>query len=139
MVGPGIELILGARNDDHFGTVIAVGLGGTLVEVMRRASVCLGPVDLTTARTMLTETPAARILTGTRGAGPFDIDDAARAVSAFSTFASTTNGVLAALEINPLIVLEAGHGAVGVDAIFEASETHQPDEKDGPSRAEGAT
>lgn len=68
---------------------------------------------------MLDETPLGAILAGARGKGPYDIEAAADAIAAFSRFADAAGDVLASIEINPLIVLEAGHGAVGVDLLME--------------------
>ena len=120
MVAAGVELILGARHDPGFGTVIAVGVGGILVEVVKQASVRLAPLDETAAREMLDETPAGTLLRGTRGRGRSDIDAAANAIVAFARFAAAAGDALAAIEINPLVVLGRGHGAVGVDVVFEA-------------------
>jgi acetyltransferase len=119
MVGPGVELILGVRNDAKFGSIIVAGLGGTLVEILREASVRIGPVDEAEARAMLAETKAGVILGGVRGRGPFDLDAAARAIAALSRFGAANRDRLASVEINPLIVLEHGKGAVGVDVLFE--------------------
>ena len=119
MAGAGVELILGARMDPGFGAVIAVGPGGTLVEVVGRASVRLAPLSVEVAREMLSETPAAKLLAGTRGAGPFDTEAAAHAIAAFSRFAHALRDEVAAVEVNPLIVLPQGQGVVGVDAVIE--------------------
>ena len=120
MAGAGVELLLGARHAGGFGTVIAVGAGGTLVEIIRRVSVRLAPVDRDTALAMLEETPAGRLLRGARGRGPFDRDAAAEAIAAFSHFAQCAGDALKAVEVNPLIVLERGEGVLGVDVVFEA-------------------
>ena len=119
MAGEGVELILGARHVPGFGTVIAVGPGGTLVELLRGASIRLAPVGRATALAMLEESAAGRLLRGVRGRGPFDRDAAAAAIVAFSRFAQGAGDALRAVEINPLIVLEAGRGVVGVDVVFE--------------------
>ena len=119
MVGTGIELILGARREGGFGTAVVVGVGGTLVEVIKQASLRIAPVEFATACEMLGETPAGTLLRGTRGRGPFDFDAAAAAIVAFSAFAAGAGEAVRAIEINPLIVLERGDGAVGVDAVFE--------------------
>jgi succinyl-CoA synthetase beta subunit len=105
--------------DPGFGAVIAVGPGGTLVEVVGRASVRLAPLSVEVAREMLSETPAAKLLAGTRGAGPFDTEAAAHAIAAFSRFAHALRDEVAAVEVNPLIVLPQGQGVVGVDAVIE--------------------
>ena len=119
MAGPGVELIVGVRNDPRFGSAIAVGLGGTFVEILREARVEIGPVTAAEARKMLDATRAGTILKGVRGKGPYDIDAAAEAIAALSRFGASTMGTLSAVEINPLIVLEKGKGAVGVDVLLE--------------------
>ena len=120
MAGPGVELIFGARQAGAFGTVIAVGVGGTLVEVIRQASVRLTPIDRDAAIAMLEETPAGRLLHGVRGRGPFDLEAAADALTAFARLAHAVGDGLEAIEINPLIVQEQGKGVLGVDVVFEA-------------------
>src|SRR5439155_4163569 len=112
MAGPGVELIAGVRNDPAFGTVVVVGLGGLHVEVLREASTRLGPVDRETALAMLGETRAGALLAGVRGAGPFDAEAAAEAIAALSRFGAATRGILAAVEINPLIARARGRGAL---------------------------
>jgi len=119
MAAPGLELILGARHELGFGTVVAVGLGGTYVELMDQASVRLAPIGRDEALEMLDDPPLGRLLAGFRGKGPYDAGAAADAVVAFAAFAATTAGAFAALEVNPLIVLERGRGAVGVDLLLE--------------------
>jgi acyl-CoA synthetase (NDP forming) len=115
----GVQLLLGLRNDRQFGSIVVVGLGGTLVEVMDEASLRIGPVDRETARAMLGETKAAKLLAGARGQKPCDIEAALDAIVALSRFGHETAERIAALEINPLIVREKGAGAVGVDVVLE--------------------
>lgn len=119
MAGPGVELVLGGRSVPEFGPVVVAGLGGTLVEVAREASLRLAPVTEDEAREMLAETRAGELLAGTRGRGPYDIEAAVEAIEVFSQFVAATADALAAVEVNPLIVMEDGMGAFGVDVIFE--------------------
>ena len=119
MTESGVELLLGIRNDNPLGSAVVVGLGGTYVEIASDVAVRIGPVDLETAHAMLAETKAAKLLAGVRGKGPFDADAAAQAIVALSAFGARTRGTYAGIEVNPLIVLPAGHGAVGVDAVIE--------------------
>lgn len=119
MVEEGIELILGATHYPGFGMLVAVGLGGTLVEVIQSVSVELAPIGERRAREMLQETPAGKLIRGVRGKGPYDFEAAADAIVAFSKFVAATAGSFEAVEVNPLIVLREGRGVVGVDAVFE--------------------
>lgn len=120
MLPPGIQLLLGLRNDTAFGSIIVVGLGGTYVEVSSDVSLRVGPVDHATALKMLGETRAGTLLAGTRGQGAYDIDAAARAIVALSQFGAETRSQFASIEINPLIVLPKGQGASGVDVVIES-------------------
>ena len=117
MADDGVEIIIGVRNEKHFGSFVILGPGGVLVEIANQASVRLGPVDAAEARAMLYETAAGRLLEGVRGKPACDIDAAAAAIAAFSQFAAAQAEQLAALEINPLIV--GRNGAKGVDLVLE--------------------
>jgi acyl-CoA synthetase (NDP forming) len=117
MAGAGLELIVGARSVPGFGSAIVVGLGGMLVEVIKDVSLRLAPVDKAAALEMLRETKAGTLLAGFRGKGPYDADAAADAIAALSRVAAATADTVAAIEINPLIVLE--RGAVGVDVLIQ--------------------
>ena len=119
MAPAGVELILGVRNEPGFGSFVLAGLGGIFVEVIERTSLCLGPVDESEALAMLHDTPAARLLAGVRGKGPYDMAAAARAIATLSRVGAASLGSLASLEINPLIVHEKG--ATGVDVLIEAA------------------
>jgi hypothetical protein len=117
MARPGIELILGIRNEPGFGSFVLVGVGGLLVEVMKEVSLRAGPIDLDEARAMLRETAAGTLLAGARGRGPYDSKAASAAIVALSRLGAATVGRLASIEINPLIVHETG--ATGVDLLIE--------------------
>lgn len=114
---PGVELIVGMRNDRRLGSFIVVGPGGTLVEISRQASIRMAPVGEQEARAMLYETAAGRLLEGVRGRPACDIDAAAAAIAALSRFGAARLGTVAALEVNPLIVGE--RGARGVDLLID--------------------
>jgi acetate---CoA ligase (ADP-forming) len=117
MAKPGVELILGIRNEPGFGSFVIAGVGGVFVELIKQASIRLGPVDENEALIMLQETPAAKLLAGFRGKGPYDVGAVARAIAALSRLGAATVGTFASIEINPLIANE--NGAVGVDVLVE--------------------
>jgi acyl-CoA synthetase (NDP forming) len=119
LVKSGVELLIGVRNDADFGSLTVVGIGGTLVEVIRESSARIGPVNRQTAREMLEETRAGSLLAGFRGKGPYDIEAAIEAIVALSRFGAAAGKVLSSIEINPLLVLEQGRGVIGIDLAME--------------------
>jgi succinyl-CoA synthetase beta subunit len=119
MAERGVELIVGTRIDPSFGTVVVVGPGGIFVELTRDVAVRLGPVDEATAGEMLDETVAGKLLAGVRGAPIADRAAAAAAIARISQIAHGARSSIRALEVNPLIVLPEGRGAVAVDIVIE--------------------
>ena len=116
-VGPGVELLLGARRDEVFGPVVVVGAGGVLTEVLRDVSVRLAPLDEGDAAAMLAEGARPRLLAGPRGLRPVD-------PAALGTLIERMAGLivaeprLAEIEVNPLIA--AGADLVAVDGLVIA-------------------
>jgi acetyltransferase len=115
MVSDFQEIILGARRDLTFGPVVLVGLGGVLVEVLKDVAMRVVPLDAAEAEAMVRRLRAFRLLAGYRGKKPRDLAAlvegllaAARLVEAFPEIAE--------LDVNPLMALPAGQGAVAVDA-----------------------
>jgi acetyltransferase len=111
----GVEMLLGAREDEQFGPLLVVGLGGVFVEVFRDVALRLMPVDEAGARAMLSELRGAKILNGFRGQAPRDVGALARAIAGLSRFFLDHRPFLAEIEINPLIVLADGEGVRAVD------------------------
>ncbi|MET7460550.1 acetate--CoA ligase family protein [Nonomuraea sp. NPDC005501] len=70
LVGGGHEVIVGAVTDPTFGKIVAFGLGGVLVEVLKDVTFRLAPVSGEEALGMLDDIRAAEVLRGVRGAEP---------------------------------------------------------------------
>ena len=68
----GIELIVGVVRDEHWGPILAVGLGGVWVHVADDTSLRLLPVDERDVREMLDELRGTALLDGARGSRPVD-------------------------------------------------------------------
>src|SRR5439155_11945804 len=66
------EVIIGAVSDPSFGKLVAFGLGGVLVEVLKDVTFRLAPTSREDARSMLDGIAAAAILKGVRGAPAVD-------------------------------------------------------------------
>lgn len=118
MVQGGTELILGTRKDPVFGPIVMVGLGGIFAEVLKDVALQSAPVDAAQALAMLRSLKAFPLLDGARGRPKADVQAAASAVAALSRFAARHAGEVAEIDINPLVVLEAGQGAFALDALL---------------------
>jgi succinyl-CoA synthetase beta subunit len=116
MARPIAELLVGGRVDPDFGPVIVVGGGGILVELYKDVAVRLAPVSEDTAREMIGETRAARLLGGWRGRPAGDVDAAAHAVARLSELLVDFQDEIAEVEINPLAVLD--HGVAALDCLI---------------------
>ncbi len=112
------ELIVGVTRDLVFGPLILCGLGGTLTEVFCDVARRLLPITRRQAETMLAELACLPLLTGARGRPRGDLGAVADVLVAVSGWALSEGDRLLELDINPLMVLPEGRGAVVVDAMI---------------------
>ncbi|MFD4244490.1 acetate--CoA ligase family protein [Streptomyces sp. NPDC058525] len=117
MVERGVEMVVGVTQDDLFGPTVTVGLGGVLVEVLNDAAVRVPPFGENQARAMLTELRGHALLEGVRGAPPADVDALVEVILRIQRMALELGDELSELDINPLMVLPRGQGAVALDAL----------------------
>ncbi|WP_156725042.1 acetate--CoA ligase family protein [Streptomyces apocyni] len=117
MVERGVEMVVGVTHDQLFGPTVTVGLGGVLVEVLRDVAVRVPPFGEDQARAMLWELRGRALLDGVRGGPPVDVDALVEVVLRVQRMALELGDVLAELDINPLMVLPRGQGAVALDAL----------------------
>ncbi|ARF55843.1 acetate--CoA ligase family protein [Streptomyces gilvosporeus] len=117
MIERGVEMVVGVTHDSLFGPTVTVGLGGVLVEVLRDVAVGVPPFGEDRARAMLGELRGHALLDGVRGAPPADIDALVEVVLRAQRMALELGSELAELDINPLVVLPRGQGAVALDAL----------------------
>ncbi|MFB7171194.1 acetate--CoA ligase family protein [Streptomyces sp. NPDC056254] len=117
MVERGVEMVVGVTHDDLFGPTVTVGLGGVLVEVLHDAAVRVPPFGEEQARAMLAELRGHALLEGVRGAPPADVDALVEVVLRVQRMALELGDELAELDVNPLMVLPRGQGAVALDAL----------------------
>ncbi|MFD9460278.1 acetate--CoA ligase family protein [Streptomyces sp. NPDC060027] len=117
MVERGVEMVVGVTQDPLFGPTVTVGLGGVLVEVLRDAAVRVPPFGEDQARAMLSELRGRALLDGVRGGPPVDVDALIEVVIRVQRMALELGDDIAELDINPLMVLPRGQGAVALDAL----------------------
>lgn len=117
MVERGVEMVVGVTQDELFGPTVTVGLGGVLVEVLRDVAVRVPPFGEDQALAMLSELRGRPLLDGVRGGPPVDVDALVEVVLRVQRMALELGDELAELDINPLMVLPRGQGAVALDAL----------------------
>ena len=78
MLAGGTEVIVGSITDASFGKLVAFGLGGVLVEVLKDITFRLAPATKQDALSMLDGIQAHEILKGVRGGEPVNRDGARR-------------------------------------------------------------
>ncbi|OZI17774.1 acetate--CoA ligase family protein [Bordetella genomosp. 7] len=111
------ELIVGATRDPVFGPVLTVGLGGVLTELYQDTAHRLLPIDAAEAEAMLRELKVFPLLDGYRGKPKADLAAACRAMVAVGQALLATPQA-AEIEVNPLLVKEAGQGVAVLDALI---------------------
>lgn len=111
----GVELIVGVVSDPLWGPVLAVGLGGIWVEVLRDSAQRLLPASRTEIRAMLDELQASALLHGARGQEPADLTVLTDVICRISDAAVSLGGRLDTLEVNPLRV--AGPEVEALDVL----------------------
>ncbi|MEV7392290.1 acetate--CoA ligase family protein [Streptomyces sp. NPDC091215] len=121
MVERGVEMVVGVTHDDLFGPTVTVGLGGVLVEVLHDAAVRVPPFGEEQARDMLAGLRGRALLDGVRGRPPADLEALVEVILRVQRMALELGDRLAELDINPLMVLEQGQGAVALDALAVCS------------------
>ncbi|MFE3525428.1 acetate--CoA ligase family protein [Streptomyces sp. NPDC059161] len=117
MVERGVEMVVGVTHDALFGPTVTVGLGGVLVEVLGDSAVRVPPFGEQQARDMLGELRGRALLEGVRGGPPVDVDALVEVVLRVQRMALELGDELCELDINPLMVLPRGQGAVALDAL----------------------
>ena len=112
----GVELIVGMARDPVWGPVLAVGLGGIWVEILKDVALRVLPVDAAGARGMLAELRGAALLAGQRGIPAADLDAVAAVIARIAQAAQSLGPQLAAFDVNPLWV--RGSAVEALDALF---------------------
>jgi acyl-CoA synthetase (NDP forming) len=114
-VSGGVETVVGVSEDQLFGPVVMVGLGGVFVEVLRDVSFRVPPFDRDEAGRMVRELQGFHLLDGARGQKPADVDALVDVIMNVERLAMDLAGDVRELDINPLIVRP--RGAVALDAL----------------------
>lgn len=117
MSAPGLELVVGARHHPEWGASVLVGLGGVLIEALDAAE--LLPADISHVRAVdrIRNLRGGKLLGEFRGRPARDVEAVADVVVRVG--AAMRAGLnIEEIDINPLMVMAAGEGAVALDALI---------------------
>jgi acetyl coenzyme A synthetase (ADP forming)-like protein len=117
MLKGGQEVMVGAVTDTTFGKMIAFGLGGILVEVMKDITFRMAPVSETEAAAMLDSIAAAEVLRGVRGGKGVDRAALADIISKVSKLV-TDFPEINEVDLNPIFATDTGASAVDVRIVL---------------------
>ena len=111
-------MIIGAVTDPAFGKLVAFGLGGVLVEVLKDVTFRLAPASAQEASSMLDSIAAAEILRGVRGGKPVDREALAAMIERVSALVADFPEI-AEMDLNPVFASERGATAADVRIVLD--------------------
>src|ERR1700681_1382193 len=132
MLTGGQEVIIGAVTDPAFGKLVAFGLGGILVEVLKDITFRLAPAGNEDALSMLDGIAAAEILRGVRGAKPVHRAALAGMIEKVSALVADFPEI-SEMDLNPVFATDQGATAADVRIVLDFNPAPA---RDRPSRAD---
>jgi acetyl coenzyme A synthetase (ADP forming)-like protein len=114
----GQEVIVGAVTDGSFGKLVAFGLGGVLVEVLKDITFRLAPATKQDALSMLDGIQAHEMLKGVRGSEPANRDAIADIIVNVSKLI-TDFPEIAEMDLNPVFATRASAIAADVRIVVD--------------------
>ncbi|HEX7889776.1 MAG TPA: acetate--CoA ligase family protein [Ramlibacter sp.] len=132
MIKGGQETIIGAMTDDSFGKLVAFGMGGVLVEVLKDVTFRLAPATREDAGSMLDGIQAAEILKGVRGAKPVNREALQDTIVRVSQLVSDFPEI-SEMDLNPVFASDEGAIAADVRIVLNFDQKparYRPAEKD---------
>jgi acetyltransferase len=115
MVPKGREMLVGVSRDPQFGPLVAVGMGGIYVEVLKDVAFRLAPISKQEVAEQIRSIRTFPLLRGVRGDLPADIAAIEDVVLRISQLVSDFPEIVE-MDINPLVVHNQGEGAIVLDA-----------------------
>lgn len=118
MAAAGREVILGINYDSTWGPLLLAGLGGVQAEALGDVVLAPVPLDQAQARALIGRLKGAGIFGRYRGQPAADIEALSLLMVRLSQFAYDHAGEISAIDLNPVIVHDAGDGVSVVDALI---------------------
>jgi acyl-CoA synthetase (NDP forming) len=121
----GVELLVGATRDPQLGPLLAFGLGGTRVEIVRDVCYRLAPLTDCDAHDLVRSIRGYPLLTGYRGQPPVDVAAIETLLLRVSQ-AVTELPKVRELDLNPVVAAPCSQGCRIVDARIRVSPGASP-------------
>src|SRR4051794_10852222 len=118
MLAGGTEVIVGSITDGSFGKLVAFGLGGVLVEVLKDITFRLAPATKDDALSMLDGIQAHDMLKGVRGGDPVSRDALADVIVKVSQLVSDFPEIVE-LDLNPVFATKKDAIAADVRIVVD--------------------
>jgi acyl-CoA synthetase (NDP forming) len=115
MITGGVEVMVGVTQDPSFGPLIAFGLGGIYVEILKDVCFRVTPITDRDASEMVRSIRGYRLLEGYRGHPPADIPAIEDLLLRVARLIEEVPEI-SELDLNPVFALPPGQGCVIVDA-----------------------
>jgi acetyl coenzyme A synthetase (ADP forming)-like protein len=122
MLAGASEVMIGVNDDPGFGPVIAFGLGGVHVEILRDVAFRVSPLTDLDARSMIREVRGFVLLEGYRGHPPADVDALEEALLRISRLVEAVPEI-GEIDLNPIFALAPGDGYRIIDARIMLQES----------------
>lgn len=115
---PVAELIIGAFRDPVVGPVLTLGAGGVLVDLIDDSALLLLPTRPSEIRATIASLKISSLIAGYRGGPSGDMNALVQLVAAVADYVADNATRLEELDLNPVLVLPEGEGAIAVDAFI---------------------
>lgn len=115
MAKEGLEVIVGAKKDPVFGSIIMFGFGGIFVELISDVAIALAPFSEEKIESLIEKTAVAKIINGYRGHKGFNKKKLIEAVMGIGRLVAE-HPEISQVEVNPLVLEKDGSGIIGLDA-----------------------
>jgi acyl-CoA synthetase (NDP forming) len=123
MIPGGVELMIGVTQDPLFGPLIAFGLGGIYVEILKDVCFRVTPITVRDAHEMIRSIHGYRLLQGYRGHAAADIPAVEDVLLRVARLVEEVPEI-SELDLNPVIALPPGQGCVIIDSRIRVAPLH---------------
>ncbi|MBN9004746.1 MAG: acetate--CoA ligase family protein [Rhizobiales bacterium] len=125
MLAGGTEVIVGSITDGSFGKLVAFGLGGVLVEVLKDVTFRLAPATKQDALSMLDGIQAKEMLKGVRGGDPVNREALADVIVKVSQLVTDFQEIVE-LDLNPVFATKKDAVAADVRIVVDFNYKPRP-------------